>query len=187
MQEESPMPAEEPVFDYHFAAGRNAAEFPFELNANKPYVPVRVNDGRPGWFILDTGSVSVAIDSELAQTLELTLGETFESTGAGEGSLSGATGAGVALALPGLDLSTGSIDIFPINQAIGFSEGRRVDGLLGYEFFARLVVVLDYAARRVRVHDPRAFAPPRTDPPAGAITLPLDITRGHPFVSAELV
>jgi hypothetical protein len=171
------------TFDYHFGDGFSTEDIPFELNANKPYMQVSVDGAMSGWFILDTGSVSIVVDTELATALGLQAGASFQSTGAGEGSLPGATGEEVAFTLEGLAFTASPVDILPINKAISFSEGRRIDGLLGYDFFAHFVVMIDYANERIAVHDPRAFTE------GGMVTgaaLALEIVRGHPFLTAEL-
>jgi hypothetical protein len=176
--------SEPPPLQYRFTNGSSSEKIPFDLNTNKPYLQVRVNATGPYTFIMDTGSIAMVVDSELAALLGVQSGESFESSGAGEGTLAGATGNGVLLGLEGLDISTGPIDILPINKAIAFSEGRRVDGLLGYEFFASFVVTIDYANRQVSIYDPQANN--IRDVPGTGTVLPLELVRGNPFVSAEL-
>src|SRR5262249_51996608 len=73
------------------------------------------------------------------------------------------------------------VEVIPISSAISFSEGLRVDGLLGYDFFTRFVVVIDYAAHRVSAYDPQAYQYRGR----GEI-IPLEIVRGNILVSASL-
>ncbi|MEA2413765.1 MAG: hypothetical protein QOI58_422 [Thermoanaerobaculia bacterium] len=61
------------------------------------------------------------------------------------------------------------------------SEGRRVDGILGGELFARYVVEMDSDAAIIRLHDPAAF---RYTGSGEAI--PITMHSGKPFVSAAL-
>jgi len=177
------MPSKSPRFEYRFRDDLSAKNIPFEFNTNKPYVPVRVNGTGPFWFLLDSGSVSMAVDTQLAEALGLQAEGSFEGSGAGEGSITIATGGGIELGLDGLDISTGPVDVLPINKAISFAEGRRVDGLIGYDFFARFVVVIDYAKEHLNVYEPRAFSPAAT---ATGARLPLTMVRKHPFISAAL-
>jgi hypothetical protein len=177
------MASDAPFFEYRFRKGSSHTKIPFELNTNKPYVQVRANGAGPYWFMLDTGSVSMAVDTELAASLGLWGEGSFEGSGGGEGSITISTGDRVELGFEGLDISTGPVDILPINKAISFAEGRRVDGLIGYDFFAHFVVVIDYANEYLTVYDPRAFSPGET---ASGARLPLTIVRKHPFISAEV-
>src|SRR5438270_8359309 len=110
------MKSEPSEFEYRFNNGSSAENIPFELNSNKPFLPVRVKGAGPYWFMLDTGSVSTVVDTELAKALDIASSGSFESTGAGDGSITGATAEGVALGLDGLDFSAGPIDILPINK-----------------------------------------------------------------------
>jgi hypothetical protein len=177
------MDSESPFFDYNFRDDSGATSIHFELNTNKPYVQIRVNGAGPYWFMLDTGSVSIAVDSEVAAALALSGEGSFEGSGGGEGSITISKGDSVKLGLGELDFSTGPVDILQINKAVAFAEGRRVDGLLGYDFFAHFTVTIDYARQRIGVHDPRGFWPTM---PAGGTSLPLTMVRKHPFISAEL-
>ena len=68
------MQPEPSTFEYRFKQGSSAEDIPFELNANKPYLLVRINGAGPYWFILDTGSISTVADTELAKMLDLASG-----------------------------------------------------------------------------------------------------------------
>ena len=54
-------------------------------------------------------------------------------------------------------------------------------GVIGADLFRRFVVEIDPAAKRVRVHDPRAWSAPE-----GAASLPLSFRGGHPFVETRI-
>jgi predicted aspartyl protease len=155
----------------------------FKLNTNKPYARVFINGDGPHWFLLDTGSIYTVVDTESAETLGISATGQFEATGGGEGSITGATANGVALSLNGLDFSPGEINILPIDRAISFSEGLRVEGLLGYDFFHSFVVTLDYVNQLLSIHEPATYS--YSDEDVSSV-LPLNIIRGHPFVSANL-
>ena len=54
-------------------------------------------------------------------------------------------------------------------------------GVIGADLFRRFVVEIDPVARRVRLHDPKAWqAPP------GAVAVPVAFEGGHPFVEASV-
>ena len=60
------------------------AGIPIEITSNKPFVPVRVNESEPMWFVLDTGCAGGCyIPRRRAEQLGLEIqGETEIHTGA---------------------------------------------------------------------------------------------------------
>ena len=154
---------------------------PFDFAGDEIFVPVRVNGSAPMWFSLDSGASSTIIDSTRARELGLTAGETVEGRGAGSGTVAYTRlSSPVSLAvgrLPASSTTLLSVDLIgPAKNA-----GHAMDGILGYEFFARSVVAIDYQRRRVTVTDPDACHPPR-----GYTPLPLYVYKKVPFVDAEL-
>ena len=166
---------------YRFTRQPGETKTRFELNANKPYVPVLVNKNGPYWFILDTGSWSNAVDSETARNLRITVSNPFEAQGGGERTVTGAKGANVSLQIAGVELAQKEIDVEPLNAALSAAEGRAVDGLLGYDFFSRLVVQIDYAKREVHIIEPASFHYSGS----GEI-MPIEIIRGNIFISTHI-
>src|SRR5262249_17939968 len=88
---------EPPILTYKFIDPRGQTQIGFELNANKIYLPIRVSNRGPYWFILDTGSVSNVVDTDLANRLSIAAGDSFEARGAGEKTITGALGSNVSL------------------------------------------------------------------------------------------
>jgi aspartyl protease len=149
---------------------------PIELSANKPRTPVRVNGAGPFEFLVDTGSIFDLVDTERAAELGIAAAGEYDAFGAGEGTMNLQTAAGVRLGLGDLELPAQEIRVAPINAAIGVLEGRRLDGLLGYDFFSRFPVELDYEAGTLALgREPRGS-------PAS-----LELVRRHPFVRAAFV
>jgi hypothetical protein len=146
---------------------------PIELNANKPRTPVRVNGNGPFDFLVDTGSIFDLVDTERAADLGIASEGAFEAGGAGEATMTTSTATDVRLGVGDVDLPPQDVEVAPINAAIGRLEGRRLDGLLGYDFFSRFAVELDYAAGTLSVvGEPRGTE------------VPLRLVRRHPFVRA---
>ena len=177
----SPPQHDSKPFDYRFLSGSSATDIPFELNANKIYLRVHINKA-PFWFILDSGAIFDVLDKEWARALSVKLSDEDEVRGAGEGSVQMAVGSGVTLRLPGLEIVKPSITILPIHSSISKSEGRAVDGLLGFDFFKSFVVEIDYTNKRIGVHEPKTY---RYAGPGKII--PLQETRGHSFINTTLV
>ncbi len=170
-----------PGLTYEFLGHSRQTHVVFELNANKVYVPVRVNNAGPYWFILDTGSISNAVDTETAKSLAITLKHTFQASGGGEETITGAIGSNVSLRISDLELRQKEIDVEPVNAALSAAEGRNVDGLLGYDFLSHFVVEIDYINRRVDVFEPTGF-----HYAGSGEAIPFEIVRGNIFVRTYL-
>jgi hypothetical protein len=138
---------------YRFTSGSSTRGIPFEFNLNKPYPRARINDAGPYWFLLDNGASFNVVDAARAKELGIALSGGSEERGAGEGTITSTVGAGVSLRLPGLELLKQDVTVIPLSSAISPSEGRMVDGLLGYDFFKQFVVEIDYARQRINIYD----------------------------------
>jgi len=135
-------------------------EIPFEIASNKPWVQVRINGSAPRWFILDTGCRGASVIARrCAQELHLALDGEQEATsvGAGEGVRLGVSAThDVTLDVGGCALTAPTLAVFPFDHVEPY-EGRALDGLLGEDFVRLHVLEIDYARRRIRVHDPASF------------------------------
>jgi hypothetical protein len=143
-------------------------------------LPVRVNGSRALAFELDSGFESSVIDPQAAAALQLPLEDTHREEAPG-GSTEVSTVRAVSLALPGVTLPAATLQAVPLRQFEPFF-GHALDGILGYDFFERFVVAVDYAARQITLHDPAAFA--YTGP--GEV-LPIDLSSRQPYLQAEVV
>ena len=169
-------------FEYRFTSGSSAKDIPFEINANKIYLRVQVNNKGPLSFILDSGAAFDVLDEEQARALNVKFSDEAVVRGAGEGSVHISAGAGVSLSLAGVEIVKPNITILPIHSSISNNEGRDVDGLLGYDFFKRFVVEIDYANKRISIHEPKTYQYAG----AGKI-IPLEENKEHIFINATLV
>jgi len=168
--------------DYRFKSDLSAKNIPFEINANKVYVRVRINNAGPFWFMLDSGSTFNAVDNERAAALGIGLRGTSEVRGAGEASVQASVGTNVSLDLTGLELFNQNIALLPLNSMMSFSEGRTIDGLLGYDFFKQFVIEINYTDQLINIYDAQTY---KYDG-AGEV-IPLMIHRNHAFISTTLV
>jgi hypothetical protein len=181
-RDSSPAQLDSKPFEYRFASGSSATDIPFELNANKIYLSVHVNNKGPLSFILDSGAAFDVLDEKWARALNMKLSDEATVRGAGEGSVQMAVGTGLSLSLKGLEIVKPSITVLPIHSSISNNEGRAVDGLLGYDFFKPFVIEIDYANQRISIHEPNTY---RYAGPGEII--PLEENRGHTFINATLV
>lgn len=141
--------------EVRFLAGDAALGIPFELHDNHIYLRVGVNNSEPLLFILDTGASSV-ISRRRAEFLDLEIRRGERGYGVGEDSVEAASVRGITLRLPGVTLSGQSAAVLPLEN-LQTSLGRPVDGILGYNFFRRLVVEINYASRLINLYAPGGY------------------------------
>ncbi len=121
----------------------HASSVPFQLIDNRMFVQARLNGAGPFWMIVDTGSSSSLITSQVAQRLHITARAPFSVPVAGSAKafVSDAT---VATLDIGSARFRGVIvnvaDLGSIRRNIGFS---RLDGIIGYDLLRRFHVLVD--------------------------------------------
>ncbi|MBW8813056.1 MAG: aspartyl protease family protein [Caulobacterales bacterium] len=129
---------------------------PFRLLNNHIYVAAKVNGKGPYTFIVDTGGHTL-ISPRLAKEAGLT--SVGESATSGAGEKTETTGFAhydeIALGDVRLTDQTG----FVTNVYDKAIEGIEVDGMLGFELFARFAVKIDYGAQTMTITDFARFDP----------------------------
>jgi len=146
---------------------------------NHVFVKVCAGD-LPLDFILDTGASMNFFDLHTAERLGLKLGNGFTGTGAGPGSIAGAQLEGASVRFAGSSLTqsvSGALDFSRMSRG----SGRRLGGMLGYEFIRRFVVAIDYVKRELRLYDARTFHYEGPGTP-----IPLIFLDNQPHVMAEV-
>jgi len=101
-------------------------------------------------FLLDSGAGTTVIDLAAARRLGLKLGRSQSVQGVG--------GRTVAYATSGFDASAAGVPISSSPLALDLSGpsagcGRRIDGLIGADFFRTRAIQINYAARSIRLLD----------------------------------
>jgi predicted aspartyl protease len=112
--------------------------------------------GKPYVFLLDTGAQSVLLDSSVAQAAGLTQVGALEVRGASR------TGGLHVLDLPRIDIGDAHLDdivatSLDLRGALGGVS--RLDGILGFPFFASSLVELDFVHHTMRFGVPGSFVP----------------------------
>ncbi len=173
-------PGGEVVFDN----GRSAVGIPFELNSDKIYLHVKLNDSGPYWLVLDTGSPGMILDTGVAKELGISTGEKFPVGAAGENPFTLAPADSTFDAfVPGMMLLDQPAHVGAINAIVGPYEGRRIDGVLGgYNVFAKYIVEVDYDAQTIGVYE-RGYYTERE----GGTTIPVEVFRGHCVIEATSI
>jgi len=161
-------------------ANAQSCTFAFEWRRGMIFLPIRINGSKPLSFVLDTGSTRILIDRKLAASLGLKASGTGSLQGAGAGRIPIEFIHDVGIALPGVasdgyDLSTA--DLQPLEAV----DGGKVDGIIGYPFFSRFVITVDYEAKRLTLTSPGAF-----HSNSAAQILPIELRNKWPFVKGEL-
>lgn len=151
-----------------FSFGGNAAQIPAQFADNIIFLPVSLNGGKPSFFELDSsgnptnadpGHVPAPSDSAALSTA---IDNCF-------------------LNLPGVELP---VNVLPVSPRADFAAqmGIPYQGTLGADFFARVVVVVDYARETVQLYDPAIY----TYSGQGK-SLPLKFAGNVPLVHAKFL
>jgi hypothetical protein len=144
-------------------------------------IPVRVNGGREGWWVLDTGATECIVDRGTAANARLATRGTRQLRGAGKGTVRlDSIRSRVRLEIAGRSLPTcdhfGAVDL--TSSATGY---RPIAGILGYEFFARYVVRIDFSAYTIQLYDPVRYRYQGTGD-----TLRIEFDRRQPRVAVSI-
>jgi predicted aspartyl protease len=116
-------------------------------------LPVSVNGQGPFEFILDTGAGTSLLSPDLAQKIGAKIIASKEGQSAG-GKVSVSLAKVDSLALGETrrdDVDVGIVDLSHIGKAIG----AKIDGDLGYNFFNRFQITIDYNNCEIRFDDPK--------------------------------
>ncbi len=134
--------------------GSGRATLNFRLLNNHIYVPVFVNSKGPYTFIVDSGG-HLALSPRLAAELGTHAEGNAPESGAGENPASTGFAHIDTVVLGDVRLQNQTAFVTDIyDEAV---EGIPVDGMLGFEFFRRFVVRIDYLAHTLTVTDPKRF------------------------------
>jgi hypothetical protein len=118
------------------------------------FAPVRIS-GRPYTFLVDTGAQDILIDRHVAADLHLAPLGAFEASGAAR------TGGLQLVRLDEFDVGSGRLHdlvVSTIDLGASTSGAFRIDGILGYPFFATTAVRLDVANRTMTFGPPGSLA-----------------------------
>jgi hypothetical protein len=161
--------------DVVFARGDRADGIPITLKGAHILTSVLVNGRGPYTFFLDTGAGGSCLNAALAESLGLPSAGTVEARGVG-----GSTTVGYvrvdSLAIGGATLHSQTLVALPLGE-IGTLMEIAIDGILGYDFFSRFVVRIDYDGKVVSLAAHDAFAPP-----PGVEPLPITLESNVPAV-----
>ena len=148
-------PPEEGAKDYEFLEGTSAEDIPFDFIGGHVYISVTTGGKERPW-VLDTGASMSVLNRAFAEELGLEL----------EGELKGREAGGVASAtftkmppyrVANIQFQGQTVAVIDMSDLIR-GLGVEVVGILGYDFLARFVTKVDFAAELVSFYDPEKFA-----------------------------
>jgi hypothetical protein len=132
-------------------------------------VPVSVNGAAPLTFLVDTGAEYSIISTAVADRLGISRNR--------QGARDFADG--VSLSFGGITLRDQRVMVMPFD---GYrKQGREIEGLIGYDFFARYVVEIDFERKTMTAWEPAAFQHQER-----AVRVPLEFVRRLPVVPAAI-
>lgn len=155
-------PAQQPAASARFAFGGNVAQVPAEFIGNLILLPVRVNQGQPSLFQLDSTAPFSSADPQRARELGIT------------------DLRAPVLSLSGVDISLPDLGEIA-NNDFGGRVGRSYQGTIGNDVFAGVVMEIDYARQTVRIYDPAGY-----QYSGAGKALPLTFRDGMPLVRAKI-
>jgi hypothetical protein len=133
------------------------ATLPFEIYFNQIFVQVRVNRSEPMWFVVDSGAGGWIVDLAHAKRLGLHLEqETAQGTGAGSGTYDVSYVKDVNFTVSDFNIEVPLIAVIDLS-AHKSQIGREAEGLVGYDFFEKFVVEIDYENKVMRLFDPATY------------------------------
>jgi predicted aspartyl protease len=166
--------------DFTIAGGKTSISLPFDLVDNRIIINVELNGKGPFRFIFDSGAGEI-VSPEAARELGLKIEGTSTGGGVGEKLVErGATN--VALVQVGdIQLTNQDFGVISFNDTKYVFGANRIDGIIGYALFKRLVVRIDYEQRSVTFTEPSQFAYK-----GSGVVVPLNFDAHLPLVNGEL-
>jgi hypothetical protein len=133
-----------------------AQDIPIRLSPLHVFFDVRINGSEPLNFAFDTGSPMPVLDEDVARRLGLEGEGEFNIGGGGAGTLKASKVRDLSFEFPGVECRGRQAVVTRLSM-LGQVGGESVDGILGYDLMRDFVVEIDYAASRMRIHDPDTF------------------------------
>ncbi len=159
---------------------RKPFEVPFQTINNLIVLRGNINGSKPLSLLLDTGAGGSVINESRAKDLGLKLeGQTEAATG--DGAVEAFFVKGVKLNVSGVKLSDLILTALDL-RGLEAGFGQPIDGILGYDIFARFVVEIDYVSQRVRLHEPKSY---KYSGPGQII--PITIEDNRPFIRGKIM
>lgn len=110
-------------------------------------------NGYPALLLIDTGASNSCINSVLQEKYKLTpKGNSFDAAGASEGKMKATLSHRAALKLGRHQVGKYAfvlLDLSHINQTLQSQGAKKIDGILGADFFIKTKAQIDYKTRKL--------------------------------------
>jgi predicted aspartyl protease len=155
----------------------SVTELDFEIVGGRIYVPAEIN-GHKTSAILDTGASSSVLNLALAGQWDLPTQGALNAQGIGGGPITGKVLNDVVVTIGNI---TEQIPYAIPLDSLATMEGRRLEVILGSQFFLKHIVEVDYAKRHLRIFDGGA------DVSLKGIAVPIHIVNSLPHITSIMV
>ena len=165
-------------------SSRSRASMPFKFIRNLIIVQLRINNRGPFNFVMDTGVGQMLItEPSMVDSINLARKRSIKISGFGEGEdYEAYVTSPLKITMNGLESHDVSAAILK-SDLLGLSNyaGMRIHGLLGFEFFNKLAVKIDFADSTIVVGRPGKFKGFKN----GAV-IPLSIENNRPYIETNI-
>jgi hypothetical protein len=165
--------------DFVFRDGMDSSVIPLQFSANRLSIKVKINGFGPYLFILDSGAGTTLISSRLAGDLGIeTIGDVPVRGVGGYGNV--AFGRIDSMVIGDVLWKLTRVNIFDFGNLQGGGLGQ-INGILGYDFFVRFPMKIDFSRGRIVLYNPEKSVPHDI-----GNSLPIDIYYQLPLVTCGL-
>ena len=159
------------------AANPPVQSLSFDDRDGLPFLNVRIGEGAPMPFLLDTGASPCVIDSAVAGRIGIRAGAPVQRQGGAGTFASNVSATQVTLRIDGSPLACSETLLVDLSGMTG--EVGPISGIIGGDFFRGRVVAIDFESDRVSVFDRAGFA-------HEGERIPIRIERNRPYLTARL-
>lgn len=165
--------------DFVFQHGADSSVIPMQFSGNRLSIKVSVNGFGPYLFVLDSGAGTTLISSKLAAELGIkTIGDVPVRGVGGYGSIE--FGRIDSMVIGDISWKLTRVNIFDFAAMQGGGLGQ-INGILGYDFFVRFPMKIDFSDETIVLYNPDKPVPHDIANP-----LPIDIYYQLPLVTCRL-
>lgn len=120
----------------------------FELSQSHAFIQVKVNGKGPYTFLLDTGTGGTVLSREVVREVDAEQATHGRAVGVGEGMMDSLVLHNIRLEIGGYRFHPDLVYGLPL-EPMKRTEGRTVDGIIGYDFFKENIIEVDYQKQQL--------------------------------------
>jgi hypothetical protein len=158
---------------HDFAVTGGSTTVPLQIVNNHLYLSVMLNGRGPYTFILDSGGDYI-VTPDVVTALAASSTGNMQLGGVGNSTEAAGFTRLESIAVGGAVVRNQYAIVLPIATGFGVAEGMHIDGMVGYQFLARFLTTVDYAASKITFAQPSSI--PAAAPGAAAIPFYFDGT-----------